>query len=280
MIKRFLIFALLILFLAGCGADQYSIEKRFWGLSIAASDIFMSPDSSPPKQLERTVGELNDFINDHPENSLSIDADFMIFNLYLVKKEFALARGQVDKIFKKYPYYPEVLARAVFLRGKSYELEDRWNLALEQYNQVIREYPLTMAGVEAPIYIAVYYKVKFQPEKMVEAYKEAARHYESLAEEQSAAPEGLVLLQLTTECYSQIKDWSKVIDTMNLALERYEDKIQRDAVLFGEALVYYRDLKNEAKAREILGELISEYPQSKLVDSAKAFLEEINKNEE
>ncbi len=277
MLKRSLIVALLILFLAGCGVDQYSIEKRFWGLSIKASDIFINPDSSPPRQLERTVGQLNDFIDDHSENNLAIDAELMIVNLYLVKKEYAKARGQVGKILKKYPDKPEVLARALFLRGKSYELESKWGLALKQYDQVTRQYPMTMAGIEAPIYKAVYYKIKFQPEKMVAAYKEAAKHYESLAEEQSDAPEGLVLLQLATECYSQIKDWSKVIDIMNLALERYKGRVRRDAVLLGEALVYYRDLKNEAKARESLGELISEYPQSKMADAARSFLEEINK---
>jgi uncharacterized protein YqhQ len=42
--------------LAGCGNDQYSIEKQFWYAGKQADAIFANPHATPPNELQRVIG--------------------------------------------------------------------------------------------------------------------------------------------------------------------------------------------------------------------------------
>jgi len=80
---------------------------------------------------------------------------------------------QLNTIIGKHSESGGICAEATFLIGNSYQIQDKWGLALGQYKKVIQEYPITLRGIDIPIYIAQYYKAKYQPDKMMAAYQEA-----------------------------------------------------------------------------------------------------------
>jgi TolA-binding protein len=271
---NFIIILALVLLLCGCADDQYIIEKQYWKVKKQAESIFRNPDASPPNELDRVANLLRKFIQKYPKNILAIDAEFNIPSLYLVKKEYDKAREQLDSVISRYKV-PEIKSQAVFLMGNSYQLQDNWTKALEQYKKIILEYPLTKRGIEVPIYIAQYYKSKFQPDKMMTAFQEAISHYTALADKYPNSALALQSYTLISSCYGAMKNWQLAIQTLNTAIEKFKSKIKMDGLLMNIALIYKKELNDVAKAKETLQRLIKEYPDSKLVKTAQMFLEQV-----
>ena len=91
-----------VILLSGCGGDQYSIEKRFYKTQKMAEKIFINPNASPPKQVENVVNALEGFIKKYPKINLSVQAEFTIARLYIVKEEFDKAIQRLREVIAKY----------------------------------------------------------------------------------------------------------------------------------------------------------------------------------
>ena len=264
--------------LAGCGNDQYAIEKQYWQAQKQADKIFKNPNASPPRELERVVKLLTGFSEKHPNTNLAIDADFNIARLYIVKEAYEQSRSQLRIILNKYRANDAICAEALFLSGNAYQIEGKWNLALEQYKKILQEYPKTGRGIDIPIYIAQYYKIKYQPDKMIAAYQEAIAHYQALA---AKYPDSLLAYSadmLATQCFIALKDWQNAINSFNAMLEKYKAaKVNKDNLLMSIALLYAKELKDQAMAKQTLERLLNEYPKSRLIKTATELLKEMGK---
>ncbi len=271
------IFVVISVSLTGCANDQYAIEKQYWQAQKQAEKIFKNPHVSPPKELERVVNTLNKFAQKYPKSNLAVDAEFNIARLYIVKEEYDKARTQLRMLVDKYSKSAGICSEAVFLIGNSYEIEDKWNLALEQHKKIMQEYPTTPRGLDIPIYIAQHYKIKYQPDKMIAAFQEAIGHYKALADKYPNSQLGLRAHMLIGECYIALKDWQNAINSFNIIIEKYKDKANLDGVFMDMALIYNRELKDKVKAKETLERLIKDYPRSRWVKTATALLKELDK---
>jgi len=270
-----LISAIAIFMLTGCAEDQYAIEKRYYHIQKQAEKIFKNPHASPPNELENVVNVLNGFSKKYPKSNLAVNADFTISRLYIVKEEFEKARAQLAKIIGTYSKQPGICSEAVFLKGNSYEMQDKWSDALAEYKKIMLEYPTTLRGMDIPIYIIQHYKVKFQPDKMNEAAKEAVQHYKNLAEKYPGSVAALRAQTLIAESYAILKDWQGVIGALNTIIENYKGKMDMDGVLMNIAIIYNRELNDPVNASRMLERLIQEYPKSKLVNTANSLLKKL-----
>lgn len=272
--KRHFIFLLLSLglLLSGCGRDQYAIEKQYYSALKQAEKIFKNPHATPPNELQRIVNTLSAFSKKYPKSNLAIDAEFNIARLYIVKEEYEKARLQLKKISNDYSAAKGICAEATFLTGNSYEIENKWESALSQYKKIIRDYPETPRGLDMPIYIIQHYKIKFQPDMMMDAARDAITHYNSLADKYPSSLLAFQSYSLTAECYLILKEWQNSINTYEKIMEKYKGKIAMDGILMKIATIYKRELNNDIKARETLERLLKEYPKSSFVNAAKSFL--------
>ncbi len=270
--------ALCLVFLAGCGQDQYAIERQYYRVKKEAQTIFKSPRSIPPNQLQKTVGTLRGFALKYPQSNLAADAQFSIANLYAATENYADARTQLSKIISLYPKLNEIVAQAIFLKGGTYEAQNNWNSALAQYQKLMLEYPLTQRGAGMPLYIAQHYKAKFQPDKMIQAYRDAIAFYNGLAGKYPGTPLALQSQTLIAQCYGELKEWQNAISTLNTISAKYKDKVSMDGVLMNIALIYARELKDSLKATEALQRLIRDYPKSKLIDPAKKIIRDLEQS--
>lgn len=270
-----IIFAAVIL--SGCANDNYQIEKRYYRLQKQVSLIFKNPEVSPKKELDRSVNALNNFIKKYPENKLVLDAEFTIARLYIVKKEYEKARSQLNNMLAKYSSSEEICSEIIFLKGNSYEIQDKWGAANAQYQKIIQQYPVTVRGLSTPVYVAQHYKIKYAPDLMNAAYQEAIAHYNVLINNYPNSKLGYMLLQLVTQSYLEIKDWQGAANTLNSMLANYKDKVEPAGIMLSLANIYSQKLQNSFKATEILETLIKEYPKSKLTDNALKLLKELQK---
>ena len=277
--KSFLVIAAmscLSLILAGCANDDYAIEKRYWQIKKQAERILTNPHATPPNELERTVKTLNDFSQKYPKSNLGLDAEFAIANLYIVKGDYDLGRKQLKKIGDKYQKSKELVAQTIFLTGNSYELQEKWPSALEQYRKIMRDYTETIKGLEMPIYIAQHYKVKYEPDKMIGALQEAISYYKAISAKHPVTPLSFNMDMLVAQCYAELKDWTGAINTLNSILSTYNGKVSFEEVLLALSSIYSQKLNNPAKAVEILQVLIKEYPKSRYVKPAKDIIKRLS----
>lgn len=275
-IKLLLILLLSTLIINGCGKDQYSIEREYWYLQKRAKKILLNPDASPPRQLNKVVNALNNFIIKYPKSPLEVSAEFSIAGLYIVKKEFLLARGQLQRILVKHKNSDNICSEALFLIGNTYQSDDKWGQALLKYKEVITRYPLTLRGLDLPLYIGQYYKLKYQPDKMMEAYREATVHYDGISQSNQDTALGYRIVLLTVEAKLAAKDTQGAINTFNYVISNYKDAETRASALMNIALLYAKT-KDNSKAKETLQRLINNYPKSRLIKNARKFLGELEK---
>lgn len=266
------------LLLNGCDSkDQYSLEKEFWFTQKQAEIIFKNPHASPPAEVNSVLKTMKQFAKAHPDSGLAVEAEFSIVRVYMVKEQYENARGELTEIKNMFSTSDPVCAEATFLTGNTYQLENKWPQALEEYKKIIRKYPLTGRGITMPIYIAQYYKVKFQPDKMMEAYRDAIDHYNALAHTYTFSPLGVQAYSLVVECYGAMNDWSDVITTYNTILSTYKGRIAADGILLSMAVVYGNQMKDKAKAKEVLKGILKDYPKSRYIKTVKTLLKELEK---
>jgi TolA-binding protein len=263
--------------LAGCGNDQYGIEKRYWQVQKQAEKIFKNPAASPPRELERVVNLLDGFVKKYPLTNLAFEAEINVSRLYIVKEEYEKARLRLRALLSKYSKSAPISSEVTFLIGNSYEIEDKWNSALEQYKKIMREYPITLRGIDIPVYIAQHYKIKYEPDKMIAAFQEAIAHYKALAAKYPGSPLAYNLDNLVAQCYEAVKDWQNAIASLNAIIDNYKAKVPQDETMLTIALVYKNGLKDNAKAKATLERLIKEYPKSRLVKAAGNLLKGMEK---
>lgn len=262
----------IFLTICGCAPDQYSVERDYWRVKKQAEIIFKNPAATPPNELERVVNQLQNFVQKNPKNILALEAEFMVAKLYMAKDEFEQARKQLKDLMAKYNKSEVISSEALFLIGNSYQVQDKWESALQQYKKIIADYPLTTRGLETPIYIAQYYRVKFQPDKMLAAFGEAIEHYRALVEKYPESQLAFKAYTLISSCYSATKDWQNTVNTLNIITEKFKGKVRLDTILLDMTAIYKKELKDPVKAQETLERLIKEYPDSKFINSAKALL--------
>jgi TolA-binding protein len=277
-ISLLLVLVFLIGFLSGCGNDQYALERKIWYVQRQADNILKNPLATPPRELDRVIVLIKELIDDNPNTILALQQDFLIGRLYMAKEKFAEARDQFNSILEKYGQNKDVASEAVFFIGYTYELEDNWQSALEQYKKIMNEYPATGKGLDAPIYIAKYYQAKYQPEKMVDAYKEAIVYYDSLGLRYPDKRLGFSASNLKAQCYIELKDWESALGAFNAILEKYQGSEELDQVMMRKALVYSQGLSDITKAKEVLQDLIKTYPESRFLVAATEMLKELSEN--
>jgi len=277
-----IVLSLVLVFLCGCGQDYYLIEKQYYRIRKEARKIYNNPFGSPPKELERVVGLFRGFVQQYPNNNLSLEAQFEIARLYAVKEEYVKAREQLKSIIEKYSNAKTILTEAIFLTGNTYQAEDNWNAALAQYKKIIRDYPTTSKGLRMPMYIARYYEFKHQPDKMIAAYQEAARHYQTLRSKSNNPLLNYILSGLLARSYVQLKEWGNALATYQGMLDEHMGKtrLAMDTVLMEMTLIYNRELKQKDKAKETLSLLLKNYPASRYAKVAQRLLKEMSKNEQ
>lgn len=270
-----------LLILSGCNPkDYYLIEKEYYRIKKEAKKIYNNPFASPPKELERVVGLFKSFTQKHPtKNNLTIDAQFEIARLYAVKEEYDKAREELKAIIDKYSDNRSIVTEAIFLTGNTYQAQDKWPAALEQYKKIMREFATTVKGLRMPMYIANYYKFKHEPDKMIAAYRDAARHYNSLKTNTNNPLVKYIVSGLLARSYIALKEWENALSTYNVMLSEYSGKLNMDIILMEMAIIYSKELKQKDKTKEVLTQLLKQYPKSRYVKAAQKILKELSKNE-
>jgi TolA-binding protein len=139
-------------------------------------------------------------------------------------------------------------------------------------------YPITTRGFEIPMYITLHYKVKYQPDKMRDAARDAINHYSGLAARFVDKPTLAFRAEsMVVECYALLKDWNNAAGTLSRMIDKYKKQAPMDSAMMNLAMIYSRQMNDNAMAKATLEALIRDYPKSRLIGSAKQALQKLSK---
>lgn len=269
--KKYLIpITLLALFLAqGCTPDRYAIERTYWRINQQTKSILDNPNGTPPVEVTRVVELLRNFSGSHPGSKLSLKAEFDIANLYLATKEYALAREQLTSIRDRFKEHEGICAEARFLTGISYQREGKLSESAQEFTRLITDYPESYRAFVLPHYFVQYYVARGMDIEASQALKNAITYYAGIAEKHPETKMGLTADLFIAKCHSEMKDWQAAADEFARIFETYRSSgFNLEGVLFNEALIYLKELKDVNKAREILAILVETYPESRYIKTA------------
>ena len=215
-----ILFGLYIVFSLLDYKGEYAVEQKMWAANQKYAQVVKDPQSVPDRTYEDLARQYQKIIDQHPDSTLAPKAHMIMTSLYLVKKDYAVAREKAQEVFKKYPQNTEICAEAMSAIGKSYELARDWPNALKAYRELINKYPMTEVGMNAPVYIANYYAKNNMPSQAQSAFNEAILHFKDLEAAHAGTEIELNSLRLQANSYLFQKKWAEGIDAYGKILIR------------------------------------------------------------
>jgi TolA-binding protein len=133
----------------------------------------------------------------------------------------------------------------------------------------MEKYPMTTAGLEAPLYVARRYRENKMQEKSERVYGAAARRYIAFIATDPRGKKVPVLQYLMITAYANMGEWKEASGTLEKMAEKYPHSEGAPIALYRAALINRDMLKNYDRARADFQKLVDGYPLNKLTKNLK-----------
>ena len=157
-----------------------------------------------------------------------------------------------------------MVSLAHYLKGLTYEKENKWNMALAEYTLLKEKYPDTRLGLEMPIYIAKYYATKGRRAESEKAYSEAIIYYEKIERDNRGKLLGYASSALLIQVYLNTQNYEQAGAALKKTLDNYPSRMTLAQLLPFIEPVYVEKLNNASAAIEIYKTIMEKTRDDKL----------------
>lgn len=269
------IFLAVILFISSCDSGTYSAEKRYWHASRAFNRLMQNLESATSEDYQKVIDTFREITIRYPLWSNTPRAQFHIAQLYAAQNNLPKARAEFETVLKEYPTNEDVCATALFYIGVIYEKEGKWEMALENFSKLTRDYPGVYSALQAPLYVAQHYKNKGQVAEAEAAYSSALAGYQKIIRDNPERFGAVVAEDFALACFVDQRKWNEAVGFLEGLARDYPDTFLAPKSLFSIGLIYQDQLNEPQKAVEYYRKLIDKYPSSFLVKPAEKQIEQI-----
>ncbi|MDA9101192.1 tetratricopeptide repeat protein [Omnitrophica bacterium] len=189
---------------------------------------------------------------------------------YLKKGDYSLARDWFSNAIEYSGKNREGIAESKLGIAKAYELEGKLELSREVYEEVWNEYDDTLAYLQTPLLLAKIYKKLDQEEAATKILKDALDKYINLEKTSRNVKMVAYAQQLKTACLTQLGEWKQIMNTFQNYMVNEPSKEKKGKWLFAQAILAEQELKDGAQAASLYDELISDYPEHPLAETARS----------
>ena len=198
-------------------------------------------------------------IDSSPDSSSKAEAQMKIGMIYLQKKDYSRAKQELSRVKKLYPKENRLIATSQYLIAQIYEKTTEWERALNEYNWLMVNYPLTSEGLESPLNIVAYY-LKENKVLAIESFEKGIKHYDQLLNKYKDKPFAILIESQKAKLYTLQKEWDKAVSILMKIAEKNPGTEAGLNSLLNLVRIYQQDLKDERKYKEILARIETEYP--------------------
>ena len=193
------------------------------------------------------------------DSSSKAEAQMKIGMIYFQKKDYSKAKEELSKVKKLFPGEGNFIATSQYLIAQIYENNDEWDRALNEYDWLKVNYFLTPEGLEAPLRIAVYYQ-RENKGLAKEYFEKGFRHYDELLSKYKDKPFVPLIELQKSKLYLLQKDWGNAVSTLQKIAGKYPGTDAGLSALLLLWRIYHTDLKDDAKSKDILDRIKTDYP--------------------
>jgi len=147
---------------------------------------------------------------------------FGLASLLFKQKKNDEARTSMLEILDQFPRQGQVGAKVLLAIARSYEQEQKWDRALVQYRWLMDTYPLTSAGLYAPLHIANHFKLIGEQDLAETAYMEATQRYFGLINKYPLSRVAAIAQEYLTICYTLNEEWDTALNSARQLYDNYK----------------------------------------------------------
>ena len=243
---------------------EFPDHQRVPDILLAMGNIYLELLREPSRALE----VYNRILKSYPNYKNQAQVHLAIGYALLRQHKFQSAREKFKQVIQTYPKNGAVCAGAQFALGNTYELEDKWERALNEYRWVMDVYPTTPQGIYVPIYIADHYKRNNEDELAKAEYQRAINHYQRLVRKYPNSLLAAMAQNYLAMCYVRQEEWEEAIEAFRTLGRAYPPS----SVTMGSYLMLgniYEQLKDKLKAIEAYSEFVTRFPDHPLAKTVK-----------
>jgi tetratricopeptide (TPR) repeat protein len=211
------------------------------------------------KDEKDALAAFNRILDSSPDSSSKAEAQMKIGMIYFLKKDYSKAKGELSRVKKLYPREGDLIATCQFLIAQIYENTGEWDRALNEYDWLKINYPLTPEGLEAPLRIADYYQ-RENKGLAKEYFEKGAEHYDGLISKYKDKPFVSSIELQKSKLYLLQQDWKNSVSSLQRIAGKYPGTNAGLNALLLLWRVYSMDLKDRVKSNEILNQIRADYP--------------------
>lgn len=258
----------LLLALSGGGcSERYAMERLFWQAERAAQTVIQHAGGVSSYEFDRAVALFENVIKQAGVDSdFAFNAQLRIAQLYRERKEFDKARTIQDAAINSRPGRQELIAKALFQKGQTYETEGDWPAALAVFKQILDSCSDTQEAVSVPLYIARYYAQRGDSAAAEQAYRASVQYFQQMAAKHPNSKTSLLAENMVIRTYIEMEDWPVAVQYIEQLDTKY--RLGPDT-LFLLGQIYENRLKDTAKAQVAYERIIATWPDSRVAELAK-----------
>ena len=213
-------------------------------------------------ELKDEKGALMTFsriLDSSSDSSSQAEAQMKIGMIYFQKKDYPKAKEELSRVKKLFPKKGSLIATSQNLIAQIYENTEEWDRALNEYDWLKINYPLTPEGLEAPLRIAAYYQ-RENKGLAQEYFEKGVEHYDALISKYKDKPFVSLIELQKSKLYLLQRDWKNAVALLQKIAGKYPGTDAGLSALLLLWRAYNTDLKDEVKSKEILDRIRTDYP--------------------
>jgi tetratricopeptide (TPR) repeat protein len=222
-------------------------------------------------RLGQTASAMNlfqDIAAKYPQHEAEPRALLEIAKIYMEQKNYEKAGQLLKSIVEKNGKVPAVAAQAQEGIARCFEMEGRWDLAINEYRWLSQQYETSPPAFAAPIHIANYYSQRNDAKLAEKAFAEAIEFYKNLITKYPQTLVAALAQEQIANCFIAQKKWNDAVSAASNLPNVLDSNAGRISsyLLLGNI---YESTGQRRLAAKIYQQFIEQFPQHPLVDALK-----------
>jgi tetratricopeptide (TPR) repeat protein len=247
------------------------IEDTTGQIDIAALVLTANIYNGPKKDVSRAIELYRQILEREPDSSIIGTTMLQLGTALCDQEQYDDGRKVLADLKQKYAPYPQLVSKAQFYYAQSFEVQNRWDRALSEFQWLMENHPYSEEAFWAARRIPEHFE-KEDNQKLAETwYERAADFYMRAARIKQGQPTEVAAYTYLAELYRITEQWDKAMETLEKIHSIAPGSQLAARALYNAATVAANELGDSLMARDILNRLNREFGTA---DSTQIYEEE------
>ena len=166
------------------------------------------------RAVNSVIAKLQSIIQNFPQSEVVPPAKLELGKIYLGQRQYEKSRTFFKDIVTQHFKNYNIAAEAQEQIALSFELEGRWDQALNEYRWLSKQFETSMPGLTAPLKIANYYLSRNNLSLAEQAFNEAIEFYQELIRKYPKSMLAAMAQEQISKCFLAQEKYDQAVDAV------------------------------------------------------------------